>query len=456
MKYAITGLLTVAILVCLPGVIQGQTETGVKQLPDEELKAKYDQAMRVRDYTGGIPYMKELVERHPKETKYVRYRYSLAHTYLLMGRLDEADPEYDRVLEIDSNYLEAYLGQAIIYARQNKEKDAKDKMLDAARKGYPVREMQRMMELRRYLVGNVQFFLKMVERDVPQVEHTRDPFLNPLRKKSGLPEEPGPDEPVVPVFVKGDPEPMQRDKMIKMKDLLVLVQQSLAAGEEEEARKKFQQFKELYNDVVLGRITKEEYREQMEETWKVAQETVYPRLRQIELRKFKEEARAGLDELYEDYRNQDIEAARQHNAELIKILEPKMKMDEDFKNLAMAFDKERADMFERIKILEEFHKNVKPFLRLTGTIIGLGPKPPPKPGEMKKGPDMDKSEEAKKIMRKIAVMESVFGGESKKSSLEEGNSLPRMDSFIVLKIEEDRILARYRGEQVEVLLGTGF
>jgi hypothetical protein len=269
----------------------------------------------------------------------------------------------------------------------------------------------------------------MIDSDIPKVEHTRDPFINPLRRHTAVSEEEG--EETEPEVVEGDPEPMQRDKMIKMKDLLVLIQQALAAGEEDEARMKFKQFKELYNDLQRGKITKKEYKDQMEETWKVAMETVYPRLRQIELRKFRQEARAGLDKLYDDYKKQDIEAARQHNTELLKVLEPKLKSDdEEFVSEAKKFDRERDELFNRIKILEEFQKNVRPFLKLTATIT------------------------SKEV--NIAMMETIFGGELKKTSLRESDSLPRMESFVLLKIEEDRILARYRGEQVEVILGAGF
>jgi len=56
----------------------------------------------------------------------------------------------------------------------------------------------------------------------------------------------------------------------------------------------------------------------------------------------------------------------------------------------------------------------------------------------------------------IALIESVFGGELKKSSLKVGAPLPRMQDFTVLRIEEDRLLAQYKGEQVEIILGAGF
>jgi len=431
MRIITSCLLTVTVLL-IAGSVFAQDTTGVKELPDLELVAKYDTAMRTKNYQDALIYIRELMERHEKS---VDYRYKFANTTLLMANLQAADPEFERVLELDPNYLEAYLGQAIIYARQNNEKAAMDKMLDAARKGYPVRDMQAVPELRRYLAGNVRFFLKMVEADVPRVEHTRDPFLNPLRVKRAETGEGGEQPEELPEIVEGDPEPIQRDKMIKMKDLLVLIQQALAAGEEEEARLKFQQFRDLYRDVELGRITKKEYNEQMTETWKVAQETVYPRLRKIELRKFREEVRAGLDKLYEDYKNQNIEAARQHNEEIINMLDPKLKSsDAEFVALAKQFDQEREELFNRIKILEEFQKNVRPFLRLTATIIRMN----------------------LKQQVHVALLETVFGGEVKKSSLGVSDSLPRMNDFIVLRIEEDRLVARYKGEQVEVLMGTGF
>lgn len=85
---------------------------------------------------------------------------------------------------------------------------------------------------------------------------------------------------------------------------------------------------------------------------------------------------------------------------------------------------------ERVKILEEFHKNVRPFLKLTATIT------------------------SSKV--NIAMMETLFGGEVKKSSLMKTDSLPRMEEFVVTEIEEDLIRARYKGEEVEILMGRDF
>jgi hypothetical protein len=301
--------------------------------------------------------------------------------------------------------------------------------------------MQKVQELRQYLTQDVRFFLKMVESDSPKIDaKLRDPFINPLRKKSGTEDGSTPGELPPPPPPEGDPEPIQRDKMHRMGELLALVQHSLAAGNEDDALEKYEEFKKLYEDVEVGRITIKEFKDQMIETWKLAQDRVYPRLRQIQLRRFKEEARTALDKLYDDYRKQDIEAARQHNTEIVKILDPKLKSkDDEFKKEAGIFDKERAQVFERVKVLEEFYKNVKPFMKLTATITS---------------PQIN-----------VALIETVFGGELVKSSveltrddMEKGKSkvLPGMTGFSLVRIEEDLIIADYKGEQVEVHLGGDF
>ena len=429
MKLVLMLACVAGVVACLDGKALAQSKDDIQVLPDSELKEKYDQAMNRKNYAEASEYVRELVRRYPKQADYC-YKYGEA--LLFQGNLPGADAEFEKVLEIDSDYLEAYLGQAIIYARQEKEKPAKDRMLDAARKGYPVREMQKVPELRRYLAGDVRFFLVVVESDIPRVEQIRDPFVNPLRKKV-ITAEGGPVlKPVEPEGpVGGDPDPIQRDKMYRMKQILVEIQQHLAAGEDDQARLKFEEFKALYKDVEVGRITKKEYKEQMLEAWKVAQETVYPRLRQIELRKFRQDARVALDILYDTYKKQNIEAARLANIAVIKVLEPKQKSgDPEFEDLAGKFDKERADLFEKVKILEEFQVNIRPFLKLTGTITS---------------PKIN-----------IAMIESAFGGEISKANLKESDPLPRMEDFIVLKIEEDRVMARYKGEQVEILLGGDF
>jgi tetratricopeptide (TPR) repeat protein len=427
MKSMIIVFLAAAFLLALPGYAIGQAESEAKDLPDEELKTKFTQAKERQNWNDAVAYIKELVDRHKEKAL---YRYDLASTLMLKGDLQSADAEFERVLEIKPNFLEAYIGRARIYAKQNKEKVATGYMLEAARKGYPVREMHKMDELRRYLRGDVRFFLKMVEIDIPRVEKIRDPFVNPLRKAGKAAEE-GPEAPIIPEEVEGDPPKVQAHKSMKMKDLLFQVQRNLTDNKEDEARKNWGLLVELYGDVELGRITDKKYREQMLETWKVAQETVYPRLREIEIRKFTEEVRAALDKLQADYDEQNVDGARQRNTDILKMLEPKQKStDQKFVELAKEFDVQRAKLFERIKILEEFQRNVKPFLKLTALIVSPA--------------------------HSIAMIESIFGGELKKISLRESDSLPRMKEFVVKEIDEERIWAEYRKERVEIELGVGF
>jgi len=74
------------------------------------------------------------------------------------------------------------------------------------------------------------------------------------------------------------PFEIQRQKMIKSKDLLVLLQQDLDAGRNDDAVLKYREFEGIYREVQDGKISKKAYREQIIETWKMAQEDVYPRL----------------------------------------------------------------------------------------------------------------------------------------------------------------------------------
>jgi len=175
----------------------------------------------------------------------------------------------------------------------------------------------------------------------------------------------------------------------------------------------------------------------MIEAWNTAQRSVYPQLREIELRKFTEEIREGLDKLYEDYKRKDVESAKVHNEELIKMLKPKLESnDPEFVKIAKEFDNVRAGRFEQIRIIEDFQKSVKPYIRLTATIVS---------------PKTSKREAVK-----IAMVETSFGGEVKKSSLKEGEPLPRLNDFVIDTVEEDLVLAKYKGEKVEVPLGSDF
>ena len=59
------------------------------------------------------------------------------------------------------------------------------------------------------------------------------------------------------------PENIQRENVIKMKDLVIEVQRCLTDGKEEEALKNYQKLEKLYSDVKAGRITNKSYRQQM-------------------------------------------------------------------------------------------------------------------------------------------------------------------------------------------------
>jgi tetratricopeptide (TPR) repeat protein len=458
MKIATIVLLAVAALLCLPGYAAAQAESEAADLPPGELKTKFEQARNRKDWKNAVIYIKELVNRNPDKAL---YRYDYADTLLLKGSLQEADTEYEKALELKPTFIEAHIGRARICARQKNEKAATGYMLEAARKGYPVREMAKLSELRRYLRGDVKFFLKMLEFDIPRIERIRDPFINPLQKAGEAPgPKPGPEDDNGDEPVPGDPPGVQRNKSLKMKDLLFQIQRQLNENKEEEARANWKFFVELYHDVERGKITEPKYREQMIETWKVAQDSVYPRLRKIELRKFKEEARAALDKLQEDYDKKNIEAAVQHNDEIVQILEPKLKSGEqEFRTLAKGFDLERERLFERIKILQEFQKNVRPFLKITAILTG--PAPPKNKNEREprmkpdRRPDKSPGRKLKSIVR-IAIIETVFGGELKKIGLRESDKLPDMKEFKIVEIEEEKIWARYKGERVKIELGTGF
>ena len=86
---------------------------------------------------------------------------------------------------------------------------------------------------------------------------------------------------------------MQRERLMKMKDLLVQVHQYLEAGGEEVEKKAvetYEEFEKFYHGIELNKVTDKNYREQMLEVWKVAQEEVVPRLRKIAPEMFKEKS----------------------------------------------------------------------------------------------------------------------------------------------------------------------
>lgn len=424
-------VLLLLLLLVFSGYSFAQTDgSSYEEWPPEELWDRFSKAKERKQYKESLRYIGELIERFPKNADYL---YASADTLLLLRKFADAEAQFDQVLDADPDYLEAYMGKSTIYAKQKKEKPAKREMLSAAQKGYPVREMQKVQELRLLLKNDVRFFLELVERDVPNVDpRGRDPFQNPLQRKEGpLPkkQEQAP-KPIVEV-VRGDPEQIQRDKSHRMKDLLLLIQQHLSAGEEEAAREAYEEFKSLYHDVEVGKITKDKYREDMRKTWELAQERIYPTLRRIELKRFQQEAEAGIANLQKAYQDRDVEAARQYNGEVLEILDPKLSSDDpEFVDLAKGFFDKAAEIFGKVLILEDFQKNVGPFLKLTMTITSR---------------DVN-----------VALLETLFGGELKKSTLRVSDSLQGMSEFVVVGIEEERLIAIYKGEEVEVPLGGSF
>ncbi len=367
--------------------------------------------------------LREAAKVAPKRKRSEWYL-KLAEELLSARRIKEARLEFDRVLEIEPEFVEANIGVARTYALDGADRAARVEMLRAAGRGYTVSLMMKKKELGKYFREH-EFVLRLLEADRPRMTMDRDPFKNPLRKREVTtpgPATPRPEEKLLPLKV-------QKQIVTSAKSLLERAQSALARGEVEMAFREYEKIQEYCS--AREHFTEEKYKKALEEICELAKKILYPRIQAILRERTLRRARELVRELAKAVDRRDMKEARRLNAEFLKLAgDADTENDKELKTGLARIDAERAKQYLVVEVFEDFEANVRPRLTISGTITG----------RLTQG-------------RPVAFLEVSTQEGVRKLAVAVSDSVDVLGEFKVTSISEEEITARYRG--IEVKVGVG-
>jgi hypothetical protein len=332
----------------------------------EMLKIDYRNAKTRGDAQDAIRILREIVRLLPRDSD---WRFRLSEEMLQAGQIEGARDCFLDVIQLEPDYLEAGIGVARTFALQGRDEDAKVELLRWARKGYPVASMMKRQEFREYML-DYGLVLKLLEADKPTAEAVRDPFENPLRRKSVEPGEPdGPGKKKEPVKGKLTLE-KQRDMVREAADLAVALQEALVREDTDKAIEFYKRLEEIF--ARRDDFTNEDFIAQLDATCAIVKRQ-YQRIEKLIRERTLREAGAQLDALFDAVRKQDRARGHDANGALLAIIRESLNSrDEKLKEAIGEIDTRRAELFKTVEILDRFDSEVRPRLVLKGTITGTG------------------------------------------------------------------------------------
>lgn len=394
-------------------------------MPDsvEVLSVQYRNARAKGENGAAIQILREIILILPEDSD---WHMKLAEDLLEAGSAVEARGVFDRVLEIEPEFLKAAVGIARTYAAQKKYKKAKAEMLKAARKGYPVARMLRERGLKACF-NDSRFVLELLEADKPEEVEVRDVFVNPLRRPEKGKKKNG----------EGD-KPSKKLSVAEQKRIVEKAKANAAAAQEAIGRGEIEQALVFYNIIMECckkklLFTETDLIKELGVTREIAQDWLYPRIETLLRIKTIKKARDILDKLTLSVAERDKEKARGLNAELLGVVRGALESrDEQLKKRIRDIDKKRAEVFRTVEVLDEFDREIRPKLALRGTITG----------KLADG-------------RPFAFIDVSSPDGVSRMVVEEGDKIDGLNEIRIVQIDEDFILMRYRGVEIRLELGGG-
>ena len=413
-------LLTGAFLFCALAYAEPQEPPDPERLAVLEVEYRCAKARGEKEKCYEI--LREAAKAAPKR-KCSEWYLKLAEELLAAGRIKEARHEFDRVLALEPEFTEAAVGIARTYALEKADRAAKVEMLRAAGRGYTVSLMMRKKELCKYFKEH-EFVLRLLEADMPRLTTDRDPFKNPLRKKVK------PDGPV-------DPEPKKEPLAPEVQEQIVLsAKAALKRGQVALAREEIDAAIVDYNKIQKYYKMKEFFTEEkrikkLEKVRELAKKKLYPKIQAALRERTLREARELVRKLTVAVSKRELKEARRLNAVFLKLVDTAdTKNDQELKTRLARIDADRAEQYRIVEVFEDFDKNVRPRLLVSGTITG----------RLTRG-------------RAVAFFEVSTEEGVRKLAVSTSDSVDLLGEFRVTRIDEDEITAKYR--DVEVKIGVG-
>ncbi|RKY15607.1 MAG: hypothetical protein DRP82_01330 [Planctomycetota bacterium] len=392
-------------------------------VPEAELRRELERGLESKDWHRVLEAVNRLLPIHPNESflwwAKGQALVSIARESHNTKMLQEAQAAFEKVIQLDESYLDAYIGKAVVLALLGQDELARIEMKGAVARGYPVREIQSNDVLVKFLLRDPPFFLKLLEKErIFRINVKHDPFKCPIKPKRTKKDS---HKVVIPFHEQCALVVMVR----RAKKRLI---SHIEKGDWEGAMKVYEEFRKLC-EKALKKVTilslKRELMEVIADVEKRKAEIL--RIKKDWLSRKAEELIAKCEEMIN---KRELDKATKLLSTLDEFFR-KFSDDEspEISQLLRRYKEAAAVVARRVAVLKEFTNKILPLLRLTGTLEEVL-------GE--------------KVIRRAAFIE--VAGQTE--VVEVGQPVPRVPGLRLREVvkEEDLIRLVYKGENVELKL----
>jgi len=392
-------------------------------VPEAELRRELERGLESEDWQRVLEAANKLLPIHPKESflwwAKAQALVSVARESHNTKILQEAQAAFEKVIQLDESYLDAYIGKAVVLALLGQDELARIEMKGAVARGYPVREIQSNDVLVKFLLRDPPFFLKLLEKErIFRINVKHDPFKCPIKPKRS---KEASHKVVVPFH-----EQCALVVMVRRAKKRLIAE--IEKGDWEGAMKVYEQFRKLC-EKALKKVTILSLKRELTDTIADVErrKAEIQRIKRDWLSRKAEELIAKCEEMIN---KRELEEATKLLTTLGEFFK-KFSEDEspEIKQLLRRYKEAAAVVARRVAVLKEFTNKILPLLRLTGTLEEVL-------GE--------------KVVRRAAFLE--VAGQTE--VVEVGQPVPHVPGLRLREVvkEEDLVRLVYKGENVELKL----
>ncbi|MCX7704154.1 MAG: hypothetical protein N2234_08695 [Planctomycetota bacterium] len=371
-------ILSVLTVLFASASLFGQEKPSLSGSVDEEMR-RLRNAIEAKNWLQGLDAANTILlliksqKEEVKKSLLADVRYYRGLCLLNIGDLKEAAKDFNETTKADENYLDAYIGLALIFNRESNHVQAKRELERVVARGYPVREIQKYPELCAYLLESLSFFIFLTEKELEFIVKAKeDPFICPLRKPEGG------KQPVE--AAKTLPVAEQIRKLVEFKARVDDLQQRLKEEDQEGAARSYSDAKKFYEETVSKMDG--ERKMEMERLWENMMKKFAEEVLRIRVKAAENESNKLLDELKKAYTNRKIEEGLKVYKKIeelpsqMEALEDEIRKSkqetapliEKLRTIKETLRREAARLYERILIIKEFNENILPLIRFSGVV----------------------------------------------------------------------------------------
>lgn|GEM_PF-2537122 len=375
--------LIVVFLVCGTTLAQEKSPQTIGGSIEEEMR-RLKNAIENKNWTQGYDAANTILTLIEKRKEPVKndfladVRFGRALCLLNLGDTKEAAKDLALTTSLDENYLDAYIGLALVFNREGNHIQAKKELERAVGRGYPVREIQKYPELAAYLLESVSFFIALVEKEKEYEVKAKasNPFVCPLRKiaekKEGgtlITQQP-------PLSV-----PEQIQHLEKMKVYLEELTAALEAKDQQHAAQLYTETKKFYEETI--KKMDGERKMQMEKLWTDVMTKFQKEFCRIRIETLKGDGEKLLKEFRAAYLSRKVNEALAIYKKIEELYVQVTPLEDEIKKIkeidttemiqTLRTTKENlrteADkIYQRVLIVKDFNENIMPHIKFKGVI----------------------------------------------------------------------------------------